>query len=445
MPVVVLDESLSVEDLRKNPVKTNLLDVSYPYGKRDVEKKDWFGTRLEQVDEPTSVLVIKGTAEPICSTGATGNHLINAIVYAYNNHIGLRLSPDDILHCFNTAVVKCLNDNAEKYRDVFVNHQGKKKLVVKADCPPGQFDWSTLIETMSTMIDQNVKSGLGLEPEFTTTTPTIKTVGQLMKMSAFKQYFSYGFEMACGIRNVDLTGTLDDWLKLREKVTKCAEIFTKRGNLVNWSKHFLTVVDRLIETFNSDVAEEKAGGIMGYFGSVKKSSKISDKLAQFWARIVTYVPHGSGGQRYISGWAKVLVPGDQYDNFPEKLNLLDLSSKAPTPGNDRYTWQDKMKKWAQLCEEPSPGLSYVGAELNDNGLVYDFLCTMGHLGWKLNDNFTEATLSYVVHAMPKDAPEITSKALGSGMRKDNLEKYREEQAKHLDAIKAAHSKKSEDY
>ena len=65
--------------------------------------------------------------------------------------------------------------------------------------------------------------------------------------------------------------------------------------MVNWSKHFIAVIDRLIETLSLPSA-----------GTPNERSK---DLEMFWSRIVTYVPHGSGGQKYISGWARVLVPG----------------------------------------------------------------------------------------------------------------------------------------
>lgn len=66
-------------------------------------------------------------------TEQTDSGLVNAFLLAYNNHLPLRLRPDDI-HCalqmiFSTYV----NNNAEKLRHLFVEHDGKKVLSVEYD------------------------------------------------------------------------------------------------------------------------------------------------------------------------------------------------------------------------------------------------------------------------------------------------------------------------
>lgn len=453
MPVIVLEDSITVV----NPDKYNTpvfepLDVLYPYAKREVEKKNWMGidtTASISVEE--SVLVVKSTDKLVSTSGATKHHLLNAILHAYNNHIGLRLTPDDILQCFNTVVVQCINDNSEKYRDVFVSHQGKKKLVIVANTPPGKFNWGDLVSMMSDKIDESVKTSLGLESDFTTSTPVTKAVSDMMKMAAFKSYFSYGMMMMCGIRKVDLTGTLEDWLKLRGKIVKCGDIFTSRGDMVNWSNHFLKVLDMIIETYK---ASDVGSGVVGM-------NPLPRHLVKFWSRIVTYVPYGSGGQKYVSGWAKVLVPGTNYNKFPEKLNLLDNDATPPSREKvDRYKYQNICKEWYQLCEDAPVGVSRVEAELNDYGMVYDFCCTVGHLGWQLDGDFACGEMGYVVHAIAKDASTVTDEVeakivssedpgmvLGAieanvKLRKDNLDVYREEQKRHLEAIKKYQKGKS---
>lgn len=453
---VVLNDSLSkVEPSKYNAPTFDELDVYYAYAQREVEKKTgWGDSYMADEDSPESVLVIKSTDRKVSLNGRSKHHLLNAILHAYNNHVGLRLTPDDILQCFSSVVVQCINDNSEKYRDVFVNHQGKKKLVVVTETPPGVFDWGSLLGLMSAEIDKNVKTSLGLESEFSNTTDVTRSVSHMMKMAAFKSYFSYGFMLCCGIRKVQLTGTLDDWLKLREKVVKCLGIFVNRGDMVNWGRHFVSVLNMLIETYQCTAGTgEKNTGIMGTLKNLvsRKSGTASSAVADFWSRIVTYVPYGSGGQSYISGWSQVLFPGTKYNKFPEKLNVLDSSSKPPTGGG--YEWQDKMAKWAQMYDTASSGLSKVEAELNDHGLVYDFCCTVGHLGWNVDGEFAYSELGYVVHAVPKDKPTVTNEAemkvVESGVStmtmavvasRDNLGPYREKQKEHLVAIKAYQDK-----
>jgi hypothetical protein len=302
---------------------------------------------------------------------------------------------------------------------------------------------------MSALIDKNVKSGLGLESTFSTSTPTTAAVANLMKMCSFKKYFAYGFMYCCGVRKVDLTGSESDWVMLRAKVAKCAQIFTSRGNLVNWSKHFLAVIDKLIETYRigaAAVIKTDGGSTMT---TKTPTPSLNKDLETFWSRIITYVPYGSGGQEYVSGWARVLFPGDKYDTFPDKLNLLDSSSVAPVGHSSRdYDWQDRMADWAQLVKSVPDALNSVEAELNDHGLVYGLYCTMGHVGYSVTDGFASGELGYVVHAVPKDKPVITAEAeervvgasaytaAQASLRSTNPDKYRTVQDSHLDSIKA---------
>lgn len=398
MPIVTLNASLSIvdESKRQGMFHTSKLVDLYPVGCKEIdipEQKTKWGTNpasSDIVEINGSKMMTCAPLGPISVSDESQNHFLNAVVYAYNNHISLRLSPDDILQCVAMAVSNCINDFSEEYRDVFVNHVGKKNLVVKVDTPPGVFNWEQLLDLMSSLIDKNVKSSLGLEPNFSTTTRLSKSVAALTKMASFKKYFSYGFMMSCGLRAVDLTGTLDDWLMLRKKISAATTLMTSKGHMINWSKHLLVLVDRLIDTYHV------GNGVL------------SDDLKTFWSRIVTYVPYGSGGERYTSGWIKILVPGDQYDKFPEKCNLLDVNSVTPAKTECIYEWRDLMKAWAGMTFTAPKSCTFVEAELNDHGLVYDLYCMSGFVGMQILDGFIQPQLGYTVHAVKKDAPDITA-------------------------------------
>lgn len=383
MPIVILNKELTPKAPNRE-VKTSTISAKFPTTMVEVKNK-W-----ELVPNKNSKLVVSSTDEPLIFSGQSDNHLLNAIIYAYNTHGILRLSPDDLLQCFSATIVQCVNDNSEKYRGVFVNHQGKKKLVVESD----SLDFTNLLSLLSDKIDENVETSLGLESTFTTSTTITRSTATLMKMATFKAYFEYGLVLGCGIRACDLTGTFADWVSLRAKVSRCLALFMSKGDLENWGSHFLFILNKLIDTYSGTVDD------------------------QFWSRVITYVPYGSGGQKYISGWAKVLFPGDSYNKYPKTLNLLDSTSKEPVRGGDCYAYQDRLKEWAQLCGNVSDGTTQVEAELNDNGTVFDLHCTVGFIGWKVvnniaqaelgNYNVAQAELGYFVHSIPKDKAVITA-------------------------------------
>lgn len=74
-------------------------------------------------------------------TSLCNNHaILSAFLYAYNSHEDIVLSPDDIWVMICMYFSKYVNDNAEKLRSLFVDHEEKKKLTVVQVMPPGQIE-----------------------------------------------------------------------------------------------------------------------------------------------------------------------------------------------------------------------------------------------------------------------------------------------------------------
>lgn len=335
--------------------------------------------------------IIRSSTDDMLYTGKGENQLLNAVLYAYNTHGGLRLSPDMILQCVAMAVSNCVNSNAEEYREILVKHTASKKLTVHGD---STFNLESLVSSMSAEIDKNILIWDYLKPSFTTTTATTQTVAAMTKMATFKKYFSYEMRCCCGINAVELSGSLEDWFLLKDKVEKVRDVIVQKKHMVNWFNHMLKVIDYLIETYEAADSETRP---LWKFAKLN----ISVDLELFWSRIITYVPYGSGGQQYVSGWFKVLIPGDNYDDFPEKLNLLDASSKIPVHdvcSDDVYEWQDKLEKWAGLTFKEPKGCAFVEIKLDLNGTKYDLYNMAGFVGFRIDaDTFVTPELGYTVH------------------------------------------------
>jgi hypothetical protein len=361
----------------------------------------------------TNSQIIRITTPDKLYMGRADNQLLNAVLYAYNSHGGLRLSPDVILQCVAMAVANCVNAHHDEYRDIFVNHEGMKTLTAKGE---GGFNWEELVNLMSSEIDNNTKVWDFLKPTFTTTTQVIATVATLTKMATFKKYFNYHMEYMCGINNVMLTGTIDDWFLLKSKVENMRDIICAKRHMVNWFKHVLTVIDYLIETYEAAKARRNADDYqkLGDFAA----PILSVKLKVFWSRIITYVPHGSGGQQYISGWLKVLIPGDNYDDFPKTLSILDAYSSMPEQTNDfwsgnYYDWQNRLKSWAGLTFEEPKGCTFVEVKLNQDGNKQDLYVLSGFVGFRVDgNNYVTPEIGYIVHSVPEgQGTFITQRAL----------------------------------
>jgi hypothetical protein len=369
MPIITLDADLKPNDFQ---VRTRSGNLAQLYPKAMTQE----GRDLEEIKD--SEFDYASTNEELLM-GQTNNSFLNAVLHAYNTHTGLTLSPDIILQLVTTTVAKCVNDFSEEYRDVFVNFAGKKRLTVEItpqECASPD-RWKISIGRINDAIEQNIRTSLDMLPSFTTTTLVARTSAQLTKMAVFKNYFSYRVVCLCGIKEVNLKGTLEDWQLLHAKITQLQSIITTKNHLVNWFKHILTIVDNLIETYKNNITPE---------------------LKLFWQRIVDYVPYGSGRGKLISGWVKLLIPGSTYDNIPLHLNLLDPTSSLPNSEDyDYYKFQNVHRDWSQLTFDSTPSVSYVEAELLINTTKYNVYFTTGVLGYKVEGDFAEPVISYVVH------------------------------------------------
>lgn len=242
------------------------------------------------------------------------NHgLVSAVHACWSNHYPLVLSPDMIWLCIAQGLAQHINLNAEKLRSRFVEHEGKKTLEVKRlDFAKGSPSnkWPEVFEAFSEQIRRHVgdKTHDLLTPTFSTTGPVEKAAAQIVLMDCFKEYFNYLVRCVCGIPEITLEGTVEDWMKLREKALLLAEF-----DLEWWTSALEPILDQFVAAASGSVDRE------------------------FWCKI--YNRHG-GRQIYtpgpfVTGWILTLFP---YTHFEKRNEFLTL-------------WQEKDPA-SHAAEEP---------------------------------------------------------------------------------------------
>ncbi len=226
------------------------------------------------------------------------NGFVSAVHMAYAWHYPLVISPDAIWQCIAQGLAKHINCNADKLRNLFVEHEGKKEIVVRRDdfrkgSPSNP--WPEVFEEFSAQIRQHVgkKTHDLLTPDFSTTGPTEKAAAQVVLMDCFKEYFSYTCNTSCGIPEITLEGTVDDWVKLREKVCGISQY-----DLDWWTDALTPVLDQFVSAASGDIDQS------------------------FWSKI--YKRHGGSGGPYIQGWILTLFP---YTTFGQRNRFLTSWSK----------------------------------------------------------------------------------------------------------------------
>jgi hypothetical protein len=208
------------------------------------------------------------------------NNFIGAFMIAYNGHGDILLNPDDIWLAISFYFSTYVDNNAEKLRYKFVNHDGKKKLVVKDTLD--EKEWQPFFSVIIQQIRENTKEGIvdELSCDFSTTTEIKAIISTAIIMNSFKKYFEYcRMIMQCGINNVYFEGIREDWIKLINKANNLKK-YDVDGKLINYLKHIEIILKEFLNTFDG-----------------KPNVK-------FWNKIMTINREtlGSGNEQYISGW-----------------------------------------------------------------------------------------------------------------------------------------------
>lgn len=231
------------------------------------------------------------------------NPLVMAANDAFFKHRPLVLSPDVVWLCLAQGFANHVNLNAEQLRERFVRHSGKEKLVVhRPDFFLGQPNpWPEAFEEFSDQIAGHVGKLRDLVvADFSTTGPTERAATEILLMDTFQAYFEYEMLCGCGIPEVVLQGTVEDWRSIRVR----AAVFSEYG-LEAWTSVLLPILDRIV------------------------AAAEGEDDAVFWQSIFRY-QSGSGGN-LLTGWLQTLFPYLQ--NYDDEL-----------------VWNDYMAKWKAAHE-----------------------------------------------------------------------------------------------
>ncbi len=271
---------------------------------RDREIVDYVGKLRKAIRRPIEQHWLPRNPVVACDDS---HALLTALCYSFYDHVPLRLTPDALWVTLARGFALHVNRNAEELRHKFVNHSGQKKLIVtRMDFLLGQENpWPEAFAAFADQIDEHT-NGLGkiVRADFSTTGPTEIAASNLMAMDTFKTYFEYEVMIGCGIPQITLSGTEDDWTELRRRAQRFAEY-----GLENW----INALDPILEQFCN--------------------AKRGDVDDDFWKSIFR---HRSGsGFAVMTGWANVLFP--YFENGDDELyanpflddwkQRLDIDSK----------------------------------------------------------------------------------------------------------------------
>jgi len=179
------------------------------------------------------------------------NGFAETVLHAYNNHYHLIIRPDDVWIALMVQFTFYMEANAEPLRHKFVAFPGKKQLIVSSPASPEKAGWTALAEAMSNEIAANIVDPSIREwavPNFSTTTVKDRMAGAVTLMSSMKKYFDYVFMCGCGLPQVTLLGTVDDWKAIGERVIRFLEFDNDAKEMTQWIGLLEPVIKGFINT-----------------------------------------------------------------------------------------------------------------------------------------------------------------------------------------------------
>jgi len=355
---ITVDGSLKVEDFDEKSTTTLMANL-----------KNLGATKVESVFDPEISLL-----KPPPSgkwDGLAENGFMTAVRTAYSSHVPLMLSPDHFWTLISQGLSKHIEANAEKFRDKFVDFDGKQVIEIVRDefVKGSQNDWAGCFTEFSTQIEKFVgeKMKKKLCPTFSTTGPVARAVHELGLMDCLKSYFEYRVMTMCGISKVKLQGSVDDWKKLEESLSILDEL-----ELSDWKAVLAPILDNLRRA---------------------SAGEATDK--HFWTTI--YKAHsggGSGSHPTVDGWSTNFF---LYINEKKQTKFRDLK----TLYNDIEEQQKQERRWRfhnpGVPQKAVPvGVSQTPFIWNYYGKEYAMNFYGGFMGAKFEDGYVSPVLGWAV-------------------------------------------------
>ena len=234
----------------------------------------------------------------------TSHAFVKAAHDAFYDHLPLVIRPDDVWFCIVQGFAAHVRENSEKLRSRFVAHAGKKKLVVeRADFFLGRENpWPEAFAAFSTQIGEHVgKLKELISARFSTSTQIEVAAFDICLMDTFQGYFEYEMRCGCGIPEITLLGTPEDWASMIPRVKYLGDF-----GLKNWSEALVPVLGKIAETAAGEVDKD------------------------FWRSFFRY--QSGSGSAELTGWILTLFP----------YLVCDWKTRALAPNMYLSTWRERL-------------------------------------------------------------------------------------------------------
>ncbi|MCY2964780.1 MAG: DUF4419 domain-containing protein [Planctomycetota bacterium] len=246
--------------------------------------------------------------------------VIGAAQFAFHSHRPLVLSPDIVWLMIAQGFASHVNANAETLRPQLVKHSGKCKIKVERnDFVKGSPEnpWTEVFDEFAGQIREHVGETTHelLLPTFSTTGVVERAAAQLAILEALAPFFEYEFHTMCGIPQIVLEGTADDWDRLAERTQNLGQF-----GLSWWTDSLAPILGEFCAAVRGQVN------------------------CRFWQSL--YKRDDESGGPYVTGWITSFFPYLKHHQTGQptiknyNLSRYSASSSAPADATEPSTPQD---------------------------------------------------------------------------------------------------------
>lgn len=233
--------------------------------------------------------------EYVSTTKSTGfdaqglNGLLFTWTKSFADHLPLTIKPDDIMYTLSAGLATHIKLNAEKLKNYFSDQPDKYKIVVRRDefvRGSATNDWMSVFDEFvitvgKTVLDKELITRM--QQTFESSTRKSMTARNISIMEAMSPYCNYELQTMCGIPEITLKGSHEEWVRVRDFAN-----YLRKYDLDWW----IDVLDPVLEQFIQTALNARYN---------------PDEIdTTFWNEMVKKIG-GSGGP-YFSGWVSTLFP-----------------------------------------------------------------------------------------------------------------------------------------
>ena len=182
---------------------------------------------------------------------------IDLVALAYARHYAMEISPDDIWLLILDGFRLHVKSNSDSLKDRFVGPDVDTDIKVFANhltMESTHEEWFGVIADFFDNLQEKLppETGAPLRTKFSTTSPVDYNISRSMVMAIASEYYTYFTYTLCGIPQIRINGTKEDWSLLKDSFNKLAT----RLDMEWWSQQLNPILDEFVKAFdgNSSIA-----------------------------------------------------------------------------------------------------------------------------------------------------------------------------------------------